>query len=402
MWKGVSPSGFVRRVRASGRVVPGRGRRAKAPDGMKVLLLAAGLFLPALPAWSGPLVEESTFLPGKYHDLFGETTDRLDALIARPDDGKPHPLVVISHGSPRHSGDRARMAPDRMRDQVLEFARRGFTAVTFMRRGYGKSEGSFSEGNEGKCDQRQYVGPGRNSAEDVRAAIDAMRGRPGVDASRIIAVGRSAGAFASVALAADPPPGLVAVINFAGGRGSDKADSVCSPSAVVDAFAVFGKTARVPMLWVYAENDHYFGPALARRFHGAFTAAGGRAEMIMAKPFGEDGHGLFSSNGIPIWTKYVDAFLKRTGLAQRETLLPLRDDAGVRYPEGLDRYGRDDFLRYLDAGPHKAFVASQDGHYGWRVGRDTAEEALEGASERCAQRASTPCRPVMVDDRPAP
>ena len=42
----------------------------------------------------------------------------------------------------------------------------------------------------------------------------------------MIAVGPSAGGFASVALTADPPPGLAAVISFAGGRGSRADDDV--------------------------------------------------------------------------------------------------------------------------------------------------------------------------------
>ena len=75
----------------------------------------------------------------------------------------------------------------------------------------------------------------------------------------MIAVGHSAGGFASVALSADPPPGLVAAISFAGGRGSRADDEVCSEDALVKAFATFGKTSRIPLLWVYAANDRFFG-----------------------------------------------------------------------------------------------------------------------------------------------
>jgi dienelactone hydrolase len=368
---------------------------------MKPLILALGLLLASalsVPA-AEPLVEERTRLPVTIHDLFGDHTYRLDALIVRPNDDRPHPLAVISHGTPRQAIDRMKMSPDGMREQAREFARRGFVAMTFMRRGYGESEGNYAE-EGGKCAFEQYVGPGRASADDVRGAIDAMREKSYVDASRIVAAGRSAGGFASVALAAEPPRGLVAVINFAGGRGSDAPDSVCNSPALIDAFAIFGKTARVPMLWVYAENDHYFGPSLSRSFHEAFTGAGGQTEFIMAKPFAEDGHTLFSRDGIAIWTKYVDAFLAAQGLKQRDELLPLRDN--VTYPEGLKPSSRDDFVRYLDAKPHKAFALSEDGHTGWRVGRDTADEAVQSAIANCAKRAATPCRAVMIDDRPAP
>ena len=58
------------------------------------------------------------------------------------------------------------------------------------------------------------------SAADLRAAVDAMNRRADVTTQGMIAAGVSAGGFASIALSADPPPGLAAVINFAGGRGS--------------------------------------------------------------------------------------------------------------------------------------------------------------------------------------
>ena len=92
------------------------------------------------------------------------------------------------------------------------------------------------------------------SAADLRAAVDAMSRRADVTTQGMIALGLSAGGFASIALSADPPPGLAAVINFAGGRGSRADDDVCDEAALVRAFAAMGKTSRIPMLWVYAEQ----------------------------------------------------------------------------------------------------------------------------------------------------
>jgi hypothetical protein len=75
----------------------------------------------------------------------GETAYRLDGLMARLDDHRPHPLAVINHGSPVDPNDRQKVRPGRMQDQMLEFVRRGWTAVSFTRRGYGKSEGGWAE-----------------------------------------------------------------------------------------------------------------------------------------------------------------------------------------------------------------------------------------------------------------
>jgi alpha/beta superfamily hydrolase len=72
-------------------------------------------------------------------------TFKLEAIVVRPDDGQPHPLALINHGSPRDGNDRAKMSPYRMWSQAAAFARRGWTAVAFLRRGYGRSQGEWAE-----------------------------------------------------------------------------------------------------------------------------------------------------------------------------------------------------------------------------------------------------------------
>src|SRR5258706_2200599 len=44
------------------------------------------------------------------------------------------------------------------------------------------------------------------------------------------------------------------------------------------------------MLWIYIENDTFFGPSLSNRMHEAFTAEGGKAEYRLMPPFGNEGH----------------------------------------------------------------------------------------------------------------
>jgi dienelactone hydrolase len=141
-----------------------------------------------------------------------------------------------------------------MLPQAREFARRGWTAVVVMRRGYGNSGGGYHEGMCA-CSSPCYKDAALQAAADLRGAIEYLSQLPEVDPSRILSVGRSAGGLANVALSADPPPGLVAAINFAGGHGSDARDNVCHPEALVKAFGDFGRKSRIPMLWVYAENE---------------------------------------------------------------------------------------------------------------------------------------------------
>ena len=88
------------------------------------------------------------------------------------------------------------------------------------------------------------------------------------------AVGVSAGGFATVALTADRDPALSPVSVFAGGRGSSKPDEVCNPDQLVRAFFDFGKKSRIPMLWVYSDNDHFFGRRSRRNFSSFYHGAG--------------------------------------------------------------------------------------------------------------------------------
>ena len=309
----------------------------------------------------------------------------LEAMLIRPAGTKRYPLALISHGSPRDAKAREGMTPNSLYAQAIEFARRGFAAVVVMRRGYGHSDGSYAE-NSGPCARRDYMIGAEASAADLRAAIEAMSRRADVTTQGMIALGVSAGGFASIALSADPPPGLAAVINFAGGRGSRADNDVCDEEALVRAFATMGKTSRVPMLWVYAANDKFFGPELAHRMHAAFTSAGGRARLIDAPAFGRDGHGLFSAGGASIWTPMVDDFLREVNLGTRD-LIALPASAALSPPRQLSERGRTGFATYLASGSHKAFAVSPKGFYAFRSGRRTAAEAETAALSECAKHA---------------
>jgi dienelactone hydrolase len=324
----------------------------------------------------------------------------LEALLVRADEPGRHPLVLINHGSPRAASERPEMTPRGLLPEAIEFARRGFAAAIVMRRGYGDSGGGFAE-DRGSCQDPNYLRAAAAAAADLNAAIGALAKRPDIDASRILSVGVSAGGFATVALTADPPPGLVAGVSFAGGRGSDKPDSVCGEDKLVGAFAALGKQSRLPMLWVYAQNDHFFGPALAQRFRDAFAGAGGKVTFVKAPPFGPDGHHLFSLTGIPLWAPMVDDFLKTQNLVLRPNLLPLPPLPNVPAPRQLSASGRKAFEEFLAGPPHKAFAMSPTGAWGRHFGVRTIEAAKSSALANCPATAGA-CRVIVVDDTPVP
>jgi dienelactone hydrolase len=292
------------------------------------------------------------------------------------------------------------MHPYRFYRLAIEFARRGFAAVVVMRRNFGNSGGAYAE--SGCCAPDNYLRSARASAADLRAAVAAMKNRADVTTEGMIAVGGSAGGLAGLALTENPPPGLAAVISLAGGRRhavpSDAA--VREPrdeAALVSAFGTIGKKSRLPMLWIYAQNDKYFGPDMAHRLHAAFTASGGHAQLIDAPAFGSDGHLLFSNEGIPIWTPMVDGFLCAQNLGAKE-LLAAPTPPALAPPPRLSEKGRAGFEQYLAAGPHKAFAVSPGGAMGYYTERRSAAEALSEALTGCAKHAPD-CAPYAIDDQ---
>lgn len=229
--------------------------------------------------------------------------------LYRPAGPGPHPVLVLSHGSPRRPEERSR--PIALAPQARPFVDRGFLVLVPSRRGYGATGGAWVEGY-GPCSDPDYVRAGRATAADIRAAAEAGRALPGADRDRVVLVGHSAGGWGSLAAAAEGVPGLVGVVSFAGGRGSSGPDSVCGAERLVAAAAAFGGTTRVPGLWIYARNDRFFGPDLAGSLHRAFTGAGGRAELAQVPASGTDGHGHFL-RATAEWLPAVDAFLRRVG-----------------------------------------------------------------------------------------
>lgn len=236
----------------------------------------------------------------------------IEVTLFEPEGDGPFPVAVLSHGSPRSAPDRRTMGRARFEVQSKEFLARGFAVAVPTRRGYGHSGGEWAEGY-GTCSHPDYARAGLESARDIRATLEALKAHPRVDMRRVVLVGVSAGGWASLAAASGEVPGLKAVINFAGGRGSQRPDFVCNADRLVQAVALYGTTSKVPQLWIYAANDQFFAPELARRMHEAFVAAGGQAKFRAVPAFGTDGH-LFFARGTPQWIPMVAEFLAEIGL----------------------------------------------------------------------------------------
>lgn len=275
-------------------------------------------------AHAGPAIphEERVHFPVPVTSPLGNKQLMLEGTMYRPSGNGPFPLAVLNHGSPRKASDRRDRTRERYVQQSAWFVAHGFAVVIPMRRGYAASEGDWAEGG-GPCDRSNWHLAGRESAKDIRAAVEFMQARPFVDRTRVLLVGQSAGGFGALALAAEGVEGLKGVINFSGGRGSRQAGKNCSPQSLVTSMGGFGRTMKVPTLWIYAENDSYFPPPLVKEMHSAFRKTGGDGELVLLPPFGTDGHLMFS-RGMMVWAPLVERFLGHIGLfgPAREMSLP--------------------------------------------------------------------------------
>jgi dienelactone hydrolase len=245
------------------------------------------------------------------------------AYVVRPVGNGPFPLVVMNHGVALDQRERSFFPLVEFRDAAMWFARKGYMVVAPTGSGYGAAaldepeRGLFSSfySKIGRCENPNFRDAGLAVALLDKWIIEYMSEQKRIVPDNVIVVGQSAGGWAAIALSSQNLPSVRAIITFAAGRGGrvgGKANNNCAPDKLVIATGEFGRSARVPMLWIYSENDTFFGPALSKRMHEAYVAAGGKAEYHMLPPFGNDGHFLIgSADAIPLWAPVVDAFLEK-------------------------------------------------------------------------------------------
>jgi dienelactone hydrolase len=299
-----------------GRIKMGQqGLRSMA---VAIMLLSAGLISPSRAddqAAPRKIQEEIWALPLPL-PMF--------AYVTRPVGDGPFPLAIMNHGVSLKAIDRSFFPLVEFRDAAKWFAQRGYLVVAPVGPGYGASAIDMPEqgiygpfySKVGKCSNPDFRAPGLAIAQVNLWIIDHLVSEKRILPKDAIVVGQSAGGWASIALSSLNPPSVKAIITFAAGRGGrvdGKPNNNCAPDKLVETTGEFGRTSRVPMLWIYIENDTYFGPALSKRMLEAFTATGGKAEYHLVPPFGNDGHFFIGSpDSVAIWAPIVTKFLDQT------------------------------------------------------------------------------------------
>ena len=286
---------------------------------MKRLALFA-LLMPSLLATAAlaRIREEQVDLPVEVVDAYGKTIAQAIKVTVFADDANPRPapVMVINHGRAGTPEARAALGRARYTDVSQFFVRQGFIVAVPTRIGYGVTGGDDIE-DTGACSGKRYPPAYAAAARQTLAVLAMARQRPDAAKDRAVIMGQSYGGATAVTMASLNPTGVQAAVNFAGGGGGDpkgRPQRPCSPQQLERMFEAYGKTAQVPMLWIYTENDMYFGPKYPKEWFDAYVKQGAPARFVQFPPHGQDGHSLFSS--FPeVWTPEVLQFLQAQGFA---------------------------------------------------------------------------------------
>jgi dienelactone hydrolase len=234
--------------------------------------------------------------------------------VFQPPGAGPFPLAVINHGSTDNALQRAQYRTPEYRALTEWLVAHGYVVAVPQRPGHGQTGGPYDESEGASCAQADYRKAGLGTAGAIAAAIDYMTRQRFVQKTGVLAIGQSAGGWGALALASQHYSPLKAVVAFAPGRGgrvNGEANRNCAPDRLIAAARQFGEQTRIPSLWIYAENDGYFGPDLSRPLADAYRLAGGRAEYHLLPPIGSDGHNLIDDpDAEKLWGPLLQKFLK--------------------------------------------------------------------------------------------
>lgn len=283
----------------------------------RALLLVLSLVLPVRAASLPAPQEVSIPLPGA--GVFGSTLD-MPALLYRPAGDGPFPVLLFSHGRAGSTAERHQLKYPLGRSQLAYWLDKGFIIVAPIRPGYGSTGGGDPEYHSahmlapGQCSSHPDF---RHTAEAggaaVQAAIRWIGQQPWGAGQPIVLEGQSVGGLLTVAVGATTPPGVIGYINFAGGAGGNPEKSPgqsCEPEQLTRLYGELGRHTTLPNLWIYAENDQYWGPDEPVAWHQAFAAGGSPTRFVHAPAVADgDGHGL-SRHPAANWAAYLDAFLR--------------------------------------------------------------------------------------------
>ena len=373
---------------------------------LAAVMLSVFVFLghaqtPAQPeVFARDMKEEIVRINVTVKDFFGRHETRaIPITIFRPEGDGPYPFVVFNHGRPVQS-KRSTQGRYRPEHAARYLVAKGFVVFVPMRVGYWETYGDFDPEYSGSCSNPYDIEAMSIAASDqVLATAECARSQSYVDASRWLVAGTSVGGLTAVATVGRKPSGLIGGINFVGGTGGDpdrNPNNPCAPNRISNYWGKLANPAVVPMLWMYWQNDKFWGEDHPKVWHKAWVASGASVDFKMFPPTGSDGHSGLNID-MNSWLPVVDNFLSKLGFDQPAIVskppatayaeLTSADKVPVSDP------GKAGYARFLEAKLPRAFAIGERGGWGFSSG----DYAMGKAIGNC-QRTGQKCKLYAVDN----
>jgi dienelactone hydrolase len=356
---------------------------------------------PPPEVWAKDMREELVRIDVTVKDMYGrQETRAMPVTVFRPLGDGRHPLAVFNHG---RAVDSKRAAQGRARAEhtARYLVGKGFVVMVPTRIGYWETYGDFDPEESGPCHAKRFGPMSDAAADQVLATVRYAATLPHVDVSRWVVAGQSVGGLTTIATVARQPRGLVGGINFAGGAGGNpdtRKGDPCGANALGQYWGSLARPGLAPVLWLYWQNDDYWGAEHPRRWHQAWQASGGQAEFHSLAPTAEgDGH-LGQDRDMNQWLPLVDAYLHRLGFTQPAIVarppvnpdLAVTDVSAVPISASARSAGYDKFLA---ARSPRAFAVGDKGGWGYAIG-----DYVTGRALGFCQRSGQTCQLYAVDD----
>ena len=356
---------------------------------------------PEAPSLAKDLSEEIHRIEVTVKDMYNRTeTRKIPLTVFKPPGEGPFPLVILNHGRAASPEKRAQPLRFRFEPQARYLVGKGLTVIVPTRVGYGEAFGNFDPETNGSCALSQIEPMSVAASDQVIAAHDFAKNLKYVDTSRWWVMGQSVGGLTAVATVWRNPPGLQGGINFSGGTGGDpvtRPEQSCGVNAIARLWKNKAKDAQVDMLWLYWENDLFWGRQAPREWHQAWVEGGGRAQFHQLPPVGNDGHAGFTSD-MDHWVPWVDAYFEKFGVAQA-VLPPVPEASGFADVTDLSKVPisaeaiQKIYTRFLGSPLPRAFAIGPKGAVGFAYG----DWAIGRALGFCQARLGAPCKLYAVD-----
>lgn len=209
------------------------------------------------------------------------------------------PLLLLNHGS---AGGRLGPAVTYLYDaQARYFVTQGFTVAVPMRRGRGKSDGPFIETARHDTADAFALEVSAGVA-DVSSILHHFSAIPWVSDEPCILAGQSRGGYLSLVCAAAESLRVRAVINFSGGWWSEDTDVA---TLQLEKLKELGAGGTAPTIWLYGEEDCFYGPTYVQQMHDSYQRGGGSGVLHL---YESNGHSLIDY--MHVWREAVRSFLE--------------------------------------------------------------------------------------------